>query len=672
MRTLALLLILPTIVYAQGTKADYERANALSGRLRETVSNESLKPHWVEGGFWYKRDIDKGDELVLVDAKTGTKTVVEKDALPKELVQPIPRRPRAKPGERDWTAFIKNDNVWIRHNDSNEEVQLSKEGTPKDGYRGRFFWSPDGKKLIVHRRKEGGDRRVTLVESSPRDQLQPKTSSYFYLKPGDDIPLSKPHLFDIESKKEIQVSDELFPNPWSVDEEHWSPDSKQFTFLYNQRGHGIVRVLAIDAATGNVTPIVDEECKTFFDYTNKQYLQHLDDSDELLWMSERSGWNHLYLVDCNNNTAKPITHGEWVVRGIENVDIKNRAIVFSLSGIDADQDPYHIHFARINFDGTGFTRLTDGDGTHSLQWSPNREFYLDTFSRVDLPPVYELRHASDGTLVTKLEEADATKLLKVVTRLPERFVAKGRDGKTDIWGMIHRPSNFDPEKQYPVIEYIYAGPHGQHVPKSFRTFWRQMELAELGFIIVRIDGMGTNWRSKAFHDVCWKNLGDAGFPDRIKWIETAAKQYPEFDISNGVGIYGGSAGGQNTMRGMTEYPEFYTVGVADCGCHDNRMDKIWWNEMWMSWPIGPWYKEQSNVTNAHKIEGKLMLVVGELDNNVDPSSTLQVVDALMKADKDFDFLYMTGKGHGACESPYGNRRRMDFFVRNLMSQEPSR
>jgi dipeptidyl aminopeptidase/acylaminoacyl peptidase len=244
-------------------------------------------------------------------------------------------------------------------------------------------------------------------------------------------------------------------------------------------------------------------------------------------------------------------------------------------------------------------------------------------------------------------------------------VALGRDGITPIYGIIHRPAGFDPDKRYPVIESIYAGPHGAHVPKSFRTTYGQQRLTDLGFIVVQIDGMGTNWRSKAFHDVCWKNLGDAGFPDRIRWIRAAAQRYPYLDIRR-VGIYGGSAGGQNALRALLAHGDFYQVAVADCGCHDNRMDKIWWNEQWMGWPVGPHYIEQSNVTQAHRLQGKLLLMVGELDRNVDPASTMQVVKALIKADKDFDMLVIPGAGHGAAGTAYGRRRLQDFFVEHLL------
>jgi dipeptidyl aminopeptidase/acylaminoacyl peptidase len=252
--------------------------------------------------------------------------------------------------------------------------------------------------------------------------------------------------------------------------------------------------------------------------------------------------------------------------------------------------------------------------------------------------------------------------------MPERFVAKGRDGKTDIHGIIIRPSNFDPAKKYPVIEEIYAGPHGFFAPKEWGRQTRQHMMAELGFIVVQLDGMGTNWRGKKFHDVAWRNIKDAGFPDRIAWMKAAAETRPWMDLTR-VGIYGGSAGGQNTVAGLLHHGDFYKVGVADCGCHDNRMDKIWWNEAWLG-EMGPWYAENSNVVHAHKLTGKLLLIVGEVDTNVDPASTMQVANALIKADKDFDLLVMTSTNHGSAESPYGSRRRMDYFVRHLLKVEP--
>ena len=401
------------------------------------------------------------------------------------------------------------------------------------------------------------------------------------------------------------------------------------------------------------------------------FLERIAETDDWIWMSEESGWNHLYRLDAKTGKRSPLTSGPWVVRKVTRIDADTGTVHFTAMGVFPDQDPYHVHHGFVSLTGGEVTWLTQGDGTHTLDASPDGRWVVDRYSRVDLAPVHELRKTSDGTRVVVLEEADWSPLLTTGWRPPRRFHAKGRDGKTDIWGMLHVPTTFDPKTRYPVLESIYAGPHGHHVPKSFRAWHGSQAIAELGFVVVRIDGMGTNWRSKAFHDVCWQNLGDAGLPDRIAWMRAAAKTRPWMDLTR-VGIYGGSAGGQNALGALLQHGDFYDCAVADCGCHDNRMDKIWWNEAWMGWPIGPHYAEQSNVTNAHKLKGKLLLIVGELDRNVDPASTMQVVDALIKADKDFDLLVIPGAGHGAMGTSYGRRRMRDFFVRHLLGVEPRR
>ncbi len=593
-------------------------------------------------------------------------------------------------------AFVRDHNLWIRNTTNAAESQLSFNGNPghsfhKDTQRARLvgmdyeepeapatlpevFWAPDSRRLVALQTRSVPERRVQIVESSPRDQLQPRVISYPYLKAGDEIPTATPRLFDAVQAKEFSFDTDAFPNPWSLDDFRWAPDSARFTFTYHQRGHQVVRVLAVtppaspeqSPALASISTLVNEVCPTFFDYSNKTFLHFLDASRELIWMSERSGWNHLLLIDAFSGTVRnAITQGEWVVRSIDKVDAEKRQIWFKACGIRPEQDPYHIHLARVNFDGSGLVILTEGDGTHDIQWSPDRQHFIDTWSRVDQPPITELRRSTDGTRVCELERADVLEVLAVRGRLPERFTAPGRDGTTPIWGIIHRPRDFDPGRRYPVIENIYAGPHGQHVPKAFRPVYRhQQEIADRGFVVVQIDGMGTNWRNKRFHDVAWRNLVDAGFPDRIAWLKSAAGRFPELDLSR-VGIYGGSAGAQNALGALLTHGDFYKAGVADCGCHDNRMDKIWWNEAWMGWPVGPHYAEQSNVTLAHKLQGRLMLFVGELDKNVDPASTTQVVNALIKADKDFDFVLIPGAGHGSAESVYGRRRRAEFFQRHL-------
>jgi len=521
--------------------------------------------------------------------------------------------------------------------------------------------------LLAFQTKTVEEKRVHYVESSPPDQLQPKLKSYPYLKPGDEIPVSRPRLFDTETGKELPIDADLFPNPWSLEFQRWSDDGTRFWLLYNERGHQRLRVLEITAATGAVRAIMDEFSPTFIHYSSdgKMELRWLK-SGQLLWASERSGWNHLYRYDTVSGTLmNAVTSGDWNVRRIERIDEDSEWIWFFAVGLNPGQNPYHEHYCRVKFDGSGFQQLTDGDGTHAIEWSPDRRWFIDRWSRVDQPPVTELRSAENGELVCRLEEADAGEIIKARGSLPERFVAKGRDGTTDIWGIIHRPKDFDASRTYGVIENIYAGPHDHHVPREFRaSFGHQHAIADRGFLVVQIDGMGTAWRSKAFHDVCYRNLKDAGFPDRIAWMKAAAEKVPQMDLSR-VGIYGGSAGGQNAMAALLWHGNFYRAAVADCGCHDNRMDKIWWNEQWMGVPEGDVYRDNSNMENAAQLQGQFMLVVGELDRNVDPATSMQVAKRLVQADKTFDFVVVPGAGHGACETPWASRRRLDFFEKAL-------
>ena len=529
------------------------------------------------------------------------------------------------------------------------------------------FWSPDYRFAFTLQIAQGDHREITLVESSPKDQLQPKLKTIRYDKPGDKLDQPIPRLFDLQEKKLVTLENSLFPNPWSIDEIRWEPDSSRLTFLYNQRGHQILRLLAIDPKSGNTSCLIEENSPTYIDYAAKAYRERLDETKEILWGSERDGYYHLYRFSlADGKLLNQVTKGDWVVRSIERIDREKKQIWFYAGGIAPDQDPYFKHYCRVDFDGNNLVQLTDGEGTHEVETSPNAQWLIDSYSRVDLPPVHELRSASTGEKILDLEKSSEDKLWSP-TNKPIRWNAKGRDGKTDIFGIIVRPKNMEPGKKYPIIENIYAGPQDSFVPKSFSALNEYHALADQGFIVVKIDGMGTSNRSKAFHDVSYRNLSDGGFPDRILWMKAAAKEFPEMDLDR-VGIYGGSAGGQNALAALLFFGDFYDAAVADCGCHDNRMDKVWWNELYMGWPIADHYTENSNVVNAHRLQGKLQLVVGELDTNVDPSSTMQVVDALIKADKDFDLLYIPGGGHGIGSSPYGKRRRDAFFKEHLQPQ----
>lgn len=721
-------------IQAQGTRADYDRADSIRKQYSDKTYYEKVNINWIDSSnqMWYSVNTPKGTEYFLVNAEKGSRKpafdqeklaaslsdilnneikpyklplrnlefiedgkiisfIAEKKTIRCDLkkykimkVEDLPERNRNRSywgqsrNELDndpmvspdsiWEAFIQDYDVYLRNRDNSKEFRLSWDGSEGEYYSSFMYWSPDSKKLLANKFTPGYTRKVHYIESSPKDQKQPKHSEIEYTKPGDKLAHLKPTLFLIDEKKQISVSDELYPSQFSLSRFKWRDDSHAVSFEYNQRGHQLYRVIELDATTGKPRVLVDEACETFFHYSGKRFRHDLDDGKEIIWASERDGWNHLYLINGETGKVKlQITKGDWLVRKVVYVDEDQEYILFEASGREPG-DPYLVHFYRINLDGTGLTHLTPAEGNHKVKLSEDKQYFVDTWSMVDQAPESILRKTTDGSVVLRLEKTDLTKLLETGWKAPEIFTAKGRDDETDIWGIIVRPSNFDPSKKYPVIEYIYAGPHSSFVPKSFRAYQNMQALAELGFILVQCDGMGTSNRSKAFHDVCWQNLGDAGFPDRIKWITAAAAKYSYMDISK-VGIYGTSAGGQSSAGAVLFHPEFYKVAVSSCGCHDNRMDKIWWNEQWMGYPIGPHYAESSNVDNAHLLQGKLMLIVGEMDNNVDPASTYQVVDALIKAEKDFDLIVVPGMGHSS-GGKFGEHKRRDFFVKNLLDIDP--
>ncbi len=571
--------------------------------------------------------------------------------------------------DSQWTAYIKEYNVYISHRKTMEEYQLSYDGSAGEFYSSYITWSPDSKKLATYKFRDNKKHYIYFVESSPKTQLQPILHKREYLKPGDALPQRKPSLFLVEEKRQVAVNTDTFNNQYEISGIGWRKDSRSFTFEYNQRGHQAYQVVEVNGTSGEVNILVNEQSKTFIDYSSKRYRYDVEDGKEIIWASERDGWNHLYLIDGETGMLQnQITKGEWVVRGAEYVDEKNRQIIFSGSGRNPGEDPYFIHYYRINFDGSQLLDLTPENAHHSATFSADYRYFIDVYSTVSVPPVAQLRSAADGHILMQAEKADISELLNTGWCAPETFMAKGRDEKTEIWGNIYRPINFDAARQYPIVEFIYAGPHSSFVQKSFRPYVYFNGLAELGFIIVQIDGMGTSNRSKAFHDICWKNLKDGGFADRILWIKAAAEKYSYMDTTR-VGIFGGSAGGQNALAALLFHPEFYKVGVSSCGSHDNRMDKIWWNEQFMGYPVGPHYATCSNVENAGNLKGKLLLMVGEVDDNVDPASTMQVVDALIKANKDFELLVLPGVNHTS-GGKYGERKRRDFFVQHLLGLKP--
>ena len=638
-------------VYSQGLLADYKRSEKLKTEWKDKVFHSPTQIKWQEGKvFSYVLRDEQGLHYVKIDPLTLEKSpLLDRDKLAKALSEKLEGEISSKElqlsqleitdslllfvhkgetwewkedteilnkkereegrssrywGTRDSElegppttspdkgkeAFIRDYNVIVKDLATGKSDQLTKDGNLGEYYTTNLKWSPDGKKLAVFMMRPAAVRKLTLIASAPEDQLQPKVMERDYVKPGDALPIRRPVIIDLESKKSWKADLNLMPDQFSLNRLNWAKNSKSVTWEYNQRSHQRYTVFEMDASTGNAREVIDERSNTFIDYSGKYYRKDLEDRNQIIWSSERDGWRHLYLIDSSTGKViRQLTKGEWVVRQVLHVDEEAGLIYFTGSGKDPKEDPYHLHLYRVELDGKGLTQLTKENANHDITLSKGGAYFIDHFSRQDLPPTTVLKSGKDGSVLMQLEKAAIEGLESSGWKAPEIFSAKGRDGKTDIWGLIITPTNFDPSKKYPVIEYIYAGPHSSFVPKSFSPNYNGLnELAELGFVVVQMDGMGTSNRSKAFHDVAWRNIGDAGFPDRIAWIKAAAKANPYMDLDR-VGIFGTSAGGQSSTGALLFHPDFYKVAVSSCGCHDNRMDKIWWNEQWMGFPSGDHY-----------------------------------------------------------------------------------
>ncbi len=610
------------------------------------------QPHWME-----EDDERATGDFNRIATWDGFDPAVDYSTLDERVLSP----------DGNFEAFVQNSNVYVRELATGTEKQLSLDGTLGNYYSKYLQWSPDSRKVAATKIRPVEKRYVYYVESAPATQRQPILHKQEYAKPGDELPLRVPAIFDVVTGTAAIPDTELFSSQYYVTPPRWDQNSASVTFEYNERGHKTYRLLQLDTL-GQVTPLIEETHPKYVNYP-RIFRQHLSDGKRILWTSERDNYNHLYIYTRGETQPKQITSGPWYVRDIVDVDEAAGTIIFTANGVDPDIDPYLIKYYIINLDGNDMRCLTPEEATHQALFSADKKYLVDIYSSVSQAPVAALRDAKTGELLMPLETADITALEADGWKAPEVFAAPGRDGRTLMWGLIQRPSNFDPAKSYPIIEYIYQGPGDQYVPKSFIASNRYMTaLSELGFIVVMVDGMGTSYRSREFENICYKNLKDAGLPDHIAWIKAAAEKYPYMDIDR-VGIYGCSAGGQESTAAVLFHPEFYKCAYSACGCHDNRMDKIWWNELWMSYPVDQSYSECSNVDNAHLLTRPLMLVVGELDDNVDPASTMQVAAALIKAHKDFELVVIPGAHHTVGEE-YGEHKRYDFFVRHLQGAEP--
>ncbi|WP_170942893.1 S9 family peptidase [Candidatus Dactylopiibacterium carminicum] len=565
-------------------------------------------------------------------------------------------------------AWVEGWNLKLLDAASGQITTLSQDGSAEHYYSNRLIWSPDSQHIAAARITLPAERSLLLLESTPREGGLPRLQTRHYPRAGDPVIQREPRIFGIDGKV-LEADPALFPDPYRLDGFRWNRRGDVLSFDYADRAYQLYRVLGMSASDGRVWSQVEERSDTYINLP-RIYRFDLADDRHMLWASERDGYNHLYLYErVSGRKIRQITHGLWYVRDVLRVDELRREIVFSANGVNPAEDPYLIRYYRIGFDGKDMRDITPAPGMHSAWLSPDGRYLLDRWSTLSLPPQTAVRDALTGEVLMPVERVDDRTLKTLGWSAPEPFVAKGRDGVTDIWGVIIRPSDFDPSRVYPVIECIYASPGGQFVPKRFMPdHWPMTAMAELGFIVVQIDGMGTSFRSRSFENVIWKNLADSGLSDRIAWIKAAAQTRPWMDISR-VGIFGASAGGHSAMAAVLHHPEFYKAAFAAAGSHDNRLDKRWWNEQWMGYPVGPGYAASSNVDNAWRLTRPLMLLVGELDDNVDPASTLRVADALIRAKKDFELVFMPGVGHTLGGS-YGDHKRYDFFVRTLMGRSP--
>jgi len=674
-----------TSVVAQGTIEDYKRAYSLREKYSWKMVNGDVNVHRIRGEkhkFWYS--VFDGKKVVYkeVDAENNNITILPDNPEKKRNQQcqgkNQPQRhwmevPDEKDGrqvspiDKNLTIFHRDNNLWTLRD--NKEKPLTSDGDSTNYYSSWGSFSPDGRYYATVRIKPAPKHYVYYVESSPKGRVEPLLHKQEYAKPGDSLNYRVPVVIDVQTGKVTEPSTDLFKHQYAVSMPRWDDNSRTLTFTFNERGHHIYRLLELEAETGKVRTLIEETNDKYVNY-NRLYRYDFKDGRRILWSSERDGRNHIYLYDRQKaQLIRQVTSGEFYVRDIQHIDEKAGVVYFSACGMNKDEDPYLIHFYRIGLDGKHLICLTPEMGNHKATFTPDMLYLVDTYSTVTNPPVTVLRSGKNGKILRTLEKADISRLEAEGWTAPEVFAAPGRDGVTEMWGIILRPSNFDPHKKYPVIEYIYSGPGDQYVPKSFQAWhWGMAELAELGFIVVQVDGMTTSFRTRAFEEVCYKNLKDGGLPDHKAWIKAAAEKYPYIDADR-VGIYGCSAGGQNALAALLWHGDFYKAAYAACGCHDNRMDKIWWNEQWMSYPIDSSYEECSNVANAWRLERPLMLVVGELDDNVDPASTMQVVSALQKAGKDFELVVIPGAHHTMGEA-YGDHKRADFFVRHLLGVNP--
>ena len=696
---------------AQTTRAltaeDYARAEKmLSYNTAPLVDRSGVRPNWLpDGRFWYQVLTPTGHEYVLVDPGNGAKRVgatlreigVTQPAAPERRGGPAGSAPgvRSPDGKRE--VFIKDWNLFVRDVATGQEKQLTTDGVKDFGYatdnagwrksnRPIIAWSPDSKKLATFQQDQRNVSDMYLVSTNVGE---PRLEAWKYPLPQDkDIIKISRIIVDVDAGTVTRLK--IAPDDrrgtlcddiacsGSFDDNEWSADATKLAFVSSTRDHKSAKFRIADAATGDVREVFEEKVATQYESgqggVNWRYFPA---ANEAIWYSERDDWGHLYLYDLATGQPKnQITKGNFVVTRVLKVDAPTRTIWFEANGRETGRDPYFSHFYRVNFDGTGLQLLTPDDGNHQIILSQDGKYFIDTYSKPDVPPVAVLRDLS-GKQIVELERTDISRLRATGWKPPTPVTVKSRDGKWDLYGLMFTPTNLDRSKKYPVVNYIYPGPQGGGVgTRSFGASRSDHQaVAELGFVVIIIDGSCNPDRSKSFHDVCYGNMADNTLEDQIAGIKELATKHPYIDLTR-VGMWGHSGGGFATAAAMFNYPDFYKVGIAESGNHDNRNYEDDWGERYIgllkSVEEGTDnYQKQANQIYANKLKGKLLLAHGNMDDNVPPYNTWLVVEALNKAGKDYDLIVFPNARHGyGADSNYMMRRRWDYFVRHLMGAEP--
>ena len=633
-----------------------------------------------------------------------------------------PSNPFVESPDERWEAFAMDYNLYIRPKGGGDTIQLTTDGEkywaygyneprPNQQRRGgralrnrrpNLRWSPDSRRMVVRRQDERDVKHMPYISYTSQ---RPRYFSQPYALPGDSIiPYPGFHVITIDTDIAADASNggdggatatsptvrvvsnlapELKPRPHQVSfggsapDSTWTADSEKFYVTYFTRGSKSVHLAEIDATSGAPRVLASDSSPTFVELSQRGpaswYVSESD--DDVIWWSERDGWAHLYRFDGNGNLKNQITSGPWTVGSVYHVDEMRQQIFFTGRGREADRNIYYAHLYRVNFDGSGLTLLTPEDGDHTVRWSPGGEYFVDTYSQIGGAPVTVLRAKPDGRLVRTLEEADISRLREIGWDAAEVFSVKARDGMTDLYGVIYLPPDIDSTKRYPIISHIYPGPQVGSVGSwRFKGGGEDFALAQLGFVVIQLDHLGTPLRSKAFHDNYYGDFGDNGLPDHVTAIKQLAARYPFIDLDR-VGIYGHSGGGFASTDAMFRYPNFFKVAVSGAGNHDNRSYNIYWSEKYQGEMERDTLKgtdnfeDSANKTFAENLKGKLLLMHGDMDDNVHPANTIQLIDELIKANKDFDFILAPNRAHGLNE-PYFIRRRWDYFVTHLLGAEP--